>query len=79
MNGNNNYITATYNVNEYGKGFMVDLVYIIHENLTEVWLYHRDCGIKWMMFGVHDRANIISLVKDNLASHIETYKKKFMD
>lgn len=69
---------------KYSDGFMVDITK--HDNIFEAWLYHKDYGIKELVFGV-DVSDVPTLeefaemVQGNLENEndIDGYIEDYMD
>jgi hypothetical protein len=75
-----NIITITYEY-ERDTDFRIDIV--IDGTSTEAYLYHKDCGIKSLMFGIDDisKDDFIDLVELNLCTetYIEDYIADYME
>ena len=59
------------------KDFFVDLV--MKPATVEVWLYHKDYGVKTLMFGISHVDNIIEIINNNLDQYIKGYIEEVMD
>lgn len=70
--------TSTY---EVGNGFLVDIV--VTESEHEAWIYHKDYGIKSMMWGGLNSSETIedfkALVEANVPEYAEDYMSEYMD
>ena len=71
--------TITY---AYADGFMIDIVRL--PELWEVWLYHRDYGIKSLMFGLIENDiefidELMDIVMANIDTYIPGYREEYMD
>lgn len=70
-----NIITETYDA---GNGFRIEVVQ--EGNLFEAWIYHKDYGIKALMFGAEDtKENFMQLVETGLDEEMEYYEEEYMD
>ena len=53
------------------------------EETIEVFLYHKQCGVKSLMFGLtnnfQNRLNLRDIIARNLEEHIAMYTEEFMD
>ncbi len=69
------YTTETYDA---GYGFLVDVV--THDGIKEAYLYHKDYGIKSMMFGgkAFD-PDFIYNASLNLPTYEKSYQEEYMD
>ena len=67
---------------EAWDGFILDLVTKGTETY-EAWIYHRDYGVKTLMWGVPQDSTSYDEFKDMVASsvedNIEGYKEEYMD
>lgn len=74
-------MTKTY---EYKEGFMIDITSL--EDVIEVYLYHKDFGVKSHMFGllkkdIESEKMLRDLISANLEdeSIIDDYRMQYMD
>ena len=61
---------------------MIDSVRL--PELWEVWLYHRDYGIKSLMFGLSENDiesmdDLMDIVTANIDTYIPGYREEYMD
>ncbi len=58
---------------DYRDGFKVDVIENIEKEVIEAWLYHKDCGIKELMFGVpkHQESTGLSITLDGFLDMVE--------
>ena len=75
--------TRTY---EAENGFYVDIVHhTLRQNgaepLYEAYLYHKQYGIKSLMFGSNDKdyQNFLAVVMNNLPQYMEYYEDDYFD
>lgn len=61
---------------EIYKGFYIDLV--MKAATVEVWLYHKDYGVKTLMFGIPHGDKIIEIINNNLDEYIPDYIEEVM-
>lgn len=70
--------TETY---KYKDGFYIDVVFF--PDVVEVWLYHKDVGVKIFMFGLgideKNNSALLELIKNNLIyqDYITDYKNSY--
>lgn len=64
-------------VYELHDGFRVE----VEEDITgaELWLAHKDYGVKALMFGIKGPVDVDALVADNAQTHIEDFKAEYFD
>lgn len=78
-----NFINSkTSNITTYSYGeFLVDVTDKLEE--YEAFIYHKDYGVKDLMFGVSKDQNTLDefmeIVFYNLPKHIDTYKSEYMN
>lgn len=59
-------------------GFMFEVVE--EQDHFEMWLYHKDIGIKEMIIGAKDVDEIMSYAhNDGFFEHLMSYHERFMD
>ena len=83
MKMNSYYQTITFEI-ENEPGFMVDIVE--NANEYEAWLYHKDYGVKSLMFGSekkqhNGKADFCDMVEANLINqpYINNYMEEYMN
>lgn len=63
-----------------GNGFLMDFVHT--DGTYEGWIYHRDYGVKDLIFGLpmtqSTRSEALDLLQYNLENGIESYRKQYM-
>lgn len=68
-----------------GDGFIVEAEYSVNENgedVVEFWLYHKEYGIKDLMFGLpkkYKEFDIYDVCAANLEQYKESYREEYMD
>lgn len=76
-------LVRVYELENNYKGFIVEVLNKTKNespDFKEFWLYHENYGIKSLMFGCNVKENdIIDMIKYNINSHIELYKKEYME
>lgn len=68
---------------QFENNFLVD-VFETDEKTIEFWLYHKDYGIKSLMFGVlyeekYNEKYFLDLIINEIDIHIDFYKKRYME
>lgn len=72
---NKQIVTKTY---EVGNGFRVEVTST--DNYRESYIYHKDYGIKSLMFGSEDyEHSFLEVVESNLDDYIASYIEEVMD
>ena len=82
-------ITNTPILETLGKGdFRVDIVLDTDEMTYSAWLYHKDYGVKELMFGIpmyqsgggfQTLEEMEGLVEHNLKQYIHSYEEAYID
>ena len=65
-------------------GFRVDITYDSDTQTADAWIYHKDYGIKSLMFGSeitedHTLNDFIEVVEGNVQEYMEDYCDEYMD
>lgn len=63
--------TQTFTV---GDGFLVDIIVDALNEMYEAWIYHRDYGIKELMFGCEWKQNCYKEFFDTVDLAVDDYK-----
>ena len=51
----------------------------LDDGMREVWLFHKDFGVKHLMFGVHSKGQeLLDIIEANLPEHIKIYKDLYI-
>ena len=59
-------------------GFFVDLE--LRDGYVNAWLYHKDYGVKSLMFGLDPtKCDIYGIINNNLDDQIMFYMEEYMD
>ena len=49
------------------------------DGMREVWLFHKDYGVKHMMFGIKAKGQeLLDIIEANLPEHIKIYKDLYI-
>lgn len=49
------------------------------DGLREAWIYHKDYGVKHLMFGVRAKGQeLLDMIEANLLEHIKIYKDLYI-
>lgn len=73
-----NYKTITYEITDKKyDGFMIDVVE--KNDAYEIYIYHRNYGIKSLMFGLLKSLQSENTLLKNIEMHVFDYAKKYMD
>ena len=63
-------------------GFCIEI--LTDEETTEIYLYHKQCGIKSLMFELYNKDientwHLRNIIANNIEEHIAMYTEEFMD
>ena len=63
-------------------GFCIEI--LTDEETTEIYLYHKQCGIKSLMFELYNKDientwHLRNIIANSIEEHIAMYTEEFMD
>lgn len=63
---------------DVGGDWRVEVIRL-DDGMREVWLFHKDYGVKSMMFGVQAKGReLLDMIEANLPEHIKIYKDLYI-
>ena len=72
-----NPVKATFEYKSHGTTFNIEIVKE-EKDVTEAWLYHKNYGIKSLMFGLTGKVHVMEIVEPNLPDYVESYIDEYM-